>query len=54
MFEVVIYDEKTEQFLNSLRAKLKVKTLFFMALSKKNAKNTSKWARKSKENSKRD
>lgn len=35
MFEVVIYDEKTEQFLNSLRAKLKVKTLFFMALSKK-------------------
>ena len=39
MFEVVIYDEKTEQFLNSLRAKLKVKTLFFMALSKKRKKH---------------
>ena len=39
MFEVVIYDEKTEQFLNSLRAKLKVKTLFLMALSKKRKKH---------------
>ncbi|WP_279062429.1 type II toxin-antitoxin system RelE/ParE family toxin [Campylobacter lanienae] len=32
MFEVVIYDEKTEQFLNSLRAKLKVKTFDNIAL----------------------
>ncbi|WP_321236613.1 hypothetical protein [Campylobacter sp.] len=39
MFEAVIYDEKTEQFLNSLRAKLKVKTLFLMALSKKRKKH---------------
>lgn len=103
MFEVVIYDKKNEQFLNSLSTKLKVKTfdnialleyygnelkkpfvesfgyglfelrskslegisrlfftyqkdkiiIIFHGFIKKNAKNTSKWARKSKENSKR-
>lgn len=32
MFEVEIYDEKTEQFINSLPPKLKVKTFDNMAL----------------------
>lgn len=32
MFEVVIYDEKNEQFLNSLSTKLKVKTFDNIAL----------------------